>query len=265
MKNFIFLTLFLISNTTYAWTLISSSRAGYASSNITVYTASNTCTNAGLSPTALQTLVKDALNDYWNKVPTSALTLTDGGIAAASMSATTSMGTATALTTPNTIIVGCSANVSEFSSHGILAVGGMSCTGTNCTGAVIVNDASGTYIASSTQAVIKTALAHELGHALGLGHSSIQESLMYYSLSSKVQDFLHQDDMDGITYLYPNQKKLGGLGGSCSAVLPSTNSLIKSDKNSNETSTASFIFSLILGFSLIGLGKIIFNNNARTY
>lgn len=44
--------------------------------------------------------------------------------------------------------------------------------------------------------------AHEFGHALGLDHSSIREALMY-PMYSFVEDFsLHEDDIEGIHYLY---------------------------------------------------------------
>ncbi|XP_006035838.1 matrix metalloproteinase-9 [Alligator sinensis] len=44
--------------------------------------------------------------------------------------------------------------------------------------------------------------AHEFGHSLGLDHTSVREALMY-PMYSYIEDFqLHQDDIDGIQFLY---------------------------------------------------------------
>jgi len=49
---------------------------------------------------------------------------------------------------------------------------------------------------------LQTVWSHELGHALGLGHSNVNGAVMepYYAGPLRI---LHQDDIDGITSLYP--------------------------------------------------------------
>ncbi len=87
-----------------------------------------------------------------------------------------------------------------------------------------LNDAAGTSLATASNSVILATFAHELGHALGLGHSSVEYSLMYYSVGGKDQDFLSEDDMKGISWLYPLDKKLAGFAGSCASISDGTDS-----------------------------------------
>jgi predicted Zn-dependent protease len=46
-----------------------------------------------------------------------------------------------------------------------------------------------------------TVAAHEIGHALGLGHSMVQASLMFKTYQGSHR-FLHQDDITKIRNLY---------------------------------------------------------------
>jgi hypothetical protein len=84
-----------------------------------------------------------------------------------------------------------------------------------------------------------------MGHALGLGHTSEKNALMYYDLSGKTMKALHQDDINGITYLYPNSKSIGGLGGACGSVA----FIDKNDKNG--PSSGNFLMNLLMGFLAI--------------
>lgn len=43
---------------------------------------------------------------------------------------------------------------------------------------------------------------HELGHALGLGHSKIQEAVMWFSVLPGISKSLHFDDIQGIQTIY---------------------------------------------------------------
>ncbi|XP_054280844.1 matrix metalloproteinase-19-like [Macrosteles quadrilineatus] len=54
--------------------------------------------------------------------------------------------------------------------------------------------------------------AHEIGHALGLGHSSVRESLMYPAVKTYKPNLdLHRDDIEGIQKLYPRKEEEDGL------------------------------------------------------
>lgn len=52
-------------------------------------------------------------------------------------------------------------------------------------------------------------IAHEVGHILGLGHSQDASALMYFNATGKAHLTLSQDDIDGVSYLYP-RNEFGG-------------------------------------------------------
>lgn len=84
-------------------------------------------------------------------------------------------------------------------------------------GVLYLNVSAGTgNIANFDRDKLVIILAHEIGHIIGLGHSDSTASLMYYDASAKEHLALSQDDIDGVSYLYPRDEmaedKMMGCG-----------------------------------------------------
>lgn len=77
-------------------------------------------------------------------------------------------------------------------------------------GVLLLNASSGqANISLYNRTLLLVILAHEIGHVIGLGHSQDPAALMYYNAGAKEHMTLAQDDIDGISYLYP-RNELGG-------------------------------------------------------
>lgn len=157
--------------------------------------------------------------DVWNGVPNARLKVSVGDDT-----------TATGLASHNPPVIFCEPNFQAVTGAdaGFVPGGAIAnYSGDDIAGAVVVLNAqagANANVANYDSEKLKIILAHELGHALGLGHSGIQSALMYYDASLKNELSLHQDDMDGISYLYPRDE-IGGDGmygcGMIAAVPPS--------------------------------------------
>ncbi|MCO4794077.1 MAG: matrixin family metalloprotease [Bacteriovoracaceae bacterium] len=209
MKYILAIFLF-VSQSGYAFTLSTATAYKYSTKEVKLSVANDTCSGLGLDPSALLDLVEEAMDDFWNSVPTADIKFVRGGVGTFSANGHISVGSfMTSNGVVNEIIIGCNNDVTDFGS-GTIGKGGFqynSATGMKG-GFIIYDDAS---VAALDKTQKKALIAHELGHAFGLGHSNFKPALMYYIVNPKMTA-LSRDDEDGITYLYPKTKKVGGCG-----------------------------------------------------
>jgi hypothetical protein len=181
-----------------AFTLLGNLTGGWDTKELTFMVNESSCTGLGISAADLNTAI-DAAIDAWNSVPTSNLKLIKGG---------TSTGTANA----NPPVIYCSTSLGDsiagIGSAGVL--GGRIVQG----GLVLNGDSAKTaYFGGLSEAKRLVTVTHEIGHVLGLGHSDLNYALMYFSIGSKADLRLSQDDMDALTWLYPRDEFSDGIMG----------------------------------------------------
>ncbi|KAI3763578.1 hypothetical protein L2E82_13522 [Cichorium intybus] len=76
----------------------------------------------------------------------------------------------------------------------------------------IINDVSAS--ASPSAMDLESVVVHEIGHLLGLGHSSVEEAIMFPTISSGVRKVeLDRDDVEGIQVLYGTNPDNNGTTG----------------------------------------------------
>lgn len=229
MKLFFFLLL-LLPVTSYSWTLNNNFAASFKKNKVRVYVDAGTvCPNNSITVNDLEALVEPAVDDFWNKVPTSALKLEAAGFSPATQSINTGRlcsptddpcitagnGAGNLIPAVEEIIIACNNNALNFGGNNVLAVTiPNKFSGKKIVGAIIlINDtvspgAFGRLSKSDKIAVI----SHEIGHAIGLGHSEDAAALMYFR-TVNLRKRLGQDDINGVSFLYPMKGDLFGLMG----------------------------------------------------
>jgi hypothetical protein len=103
---------------------------------------------------------------------------------------------------------------------------------------IIINDA---VFFSSTKGVgnyLGDLISHELGHFVGLGHSQVHGSSMFFSIFNG-QDKLHYDDIAGVKHIYQTTSELTGTvaGGSGIGIFGAHVQAISSDDGEVKAST----------------------------
>ena len=194
MRPFVYIVILFSALSSGAFTLSNSSGVrGWANNEVTIVVNTANCPS-GVDVVAL---IKDAM-DVWNNVPTSSLKVKYGG-------------TTTSTTDGNPVVAYCSVNFAadtggadQDSVPGVARGNG---SPRLTSGLLILNASAGAAnIASVSRIGLEVVVAHEIGHVLGLGHSQSANALMYYTYSLKSDLNLSQDDIDGISYLYPSDE-----------------------------------------------------------
>lgn len=215
-------------NTAHAFTLNNNFGAAFKKNKVKVFIAGDTiCDKIGVTVYDLQDMISPSVDDFWNRVPTSALRLKNAGfsdpignnINTDRLCAPTDDECITTASVPvippvSDILIACNSHADNFNnSTSILAVTvPNNFSGRKIAGAVILlNNMNGTAFAGLSRSEKISVLAHEIGHAIGLGHAedNQSEALMYYKTVEK-RSSLAQDDVDGVSYLYP--KHVDGCG-----------------------------------------------------
>ena len=209
------LTLFFWLPTAKAFTLSTTdpNMLGFSGSTLNIYLNPTNC------PAGIEGDIEEAI-DLWNSVPTSRVEFKMGGYS------TTTAASLRFFSFPETAIIACSTDFATDSSNSsgtdgcsgsclaVVPAGTRSTTqgsGRLQKAFIVVNmnaAAGGNYGLKSTT-TRQITIAHEMGHLFGLGHSQEDAALMHFSIAAKTNLNLHQDDIDGITYLY-GRDEFGG-------------------------------------------------------
>ena len=240
------LLIFLLSFNTHGFTLNNSAGAHFKSDEITVNVASHTCNNIGVTNDELLSLAEEAAERFWNTISTSRLIIKRGDIRSVSgdfqtglvCQASTNCTPTEALKVSDNILISCNTNAGNFSNSvsvlGVTVPNNISGDAINGS-LILVNDNAGNQFANKSRDEQIAILAHEIGHAVGIGHSKFDRNLMYYQ-SIPTREKVGWDDVDAMTWLYPVEQPLGGCG--------------SIDLKTNGPKNGQWILSLLLGLGL---------------
>ena len=209
--------LFFLTSQAHSFTLLWNIPPRFPSGNITIKVNTTNC-NSGVSEsyTEIQSLLKEAVDNYWNQIYSSSLNFKVEGTITV-----TNTAEELAAAAKNFVAVGCVDMGNSSSSYAAASLACLKSNGvcTDARGYMYMNDNSNSPWKNAERNIKVAILAHEIGHTIGIGHSQKSYALMYYATNnSDIQTYLSEDDADAATFLYPDDPSLLGLGGDCGAV-----------------------------------------------
>jgi hypothetical protein len=200
MFKFLFVALFIASHS-HAFIIADKDYRLSKPESTTFKISSEGCAAAGISDEILKDAMERAA-EIWNDAPESRLKIKVGSTSGTSVTSTT--------VPKGEVIIGCA-------SLGAGSIGGET-NQDKANGSARIKMNSDFFSGTQLVGFVGT-VVHEFGHAVGLTHSKDPGSVMTYEPNgwNYKPSYLAQDDVDGVVYLYPNEKQMGGLLGSCSS------------------------------------------------